>query len=384
MVLCAGSASLASAVGAVVAGPARGAASLVAAEPLDAEEAAVVALFERNTRGVVNGIDVSGVGGLPLPGGGGAGAGMEVPEGNGSGCVWDTEGHVVTNYHVVARAATQKGSRLKVRVLDAAGVSREYEGRIVGTDKAKDLAVLEVVGAPAGAFAPLALGTGGAPLRVGQKVYAIGNPFGFDHTLTTGVVSGLEREITSRADGGVIRGGIQTDASINPGNSGGALLDSSGRLVGVNTAIYTPTGVSAGVGFALPIDLVARSVPRILAVAHAGDDVGPAGGGLAGVEFAKAKVAQALLPDVTPVPGPMVLAVSPGSPAERAGLRPVRRGFAGLEPGDVLVAVNGVPVRDADAVADALLDAPLDGKPITLALLDGRTLTLQPGAAPNA
>jgi len=350
--------------------------TMVAAEPLGAEEEAVVALFERNTRGVVNVIDVNVVGGLP--GGLGGSGGMEVPEGNGTGCVWDAEGHVVTNYHVVARAAGQaKGARLKVRVLDEDGVSREYEGRIVGTDRAKDLAVLQVLGAPPkGGFAPLTLGARGAPLRVGQKVYAIGNPFGFDHTLTTGVVSGLDREIMSRADGGIIRGGIQTDASINPGNSGGALLDSAGRLVGVNTAIYTPTGVSAGVGFALPIDLVAKAVPRILA-AGGGADVGQQrlAGGLAGVEFARAKVAQALLPDVAPVPGPMVLSVQPGSVADKAGLRPVKRGFSGLEPGDVIVAVCGVQVADADALADALDDAD-PAAPITLDLLGGRTLTL--------
>ena len=140
-------------------------------------------------------------------------------------------------------------------------VQRSYEARLVGADRPRDIAVLKINAAP-DQLRPLQLGQSSS-LRVGQQCLAIGNPFGFDHTLTTGVISGLNREIKSQA-GSVIPGGIQTDAAINPGNSGGPLLDSSGRLIGVNTAIFTPTGTSAGVGFAIPVDTVSRVVPQLI------------------------------------------------------------------------------------------------------------------------
>jgi S1-C subfamily serine protease len=175
-----------------------------------------------------------------------------VPRGTGSGFVWDAAGHVVTNNHAIAGAVSAT-----VRLADDSA----WPAELVGTDPRNDLAVLRIrPDAPATA---LALGTS-ADLRVGQKVFAIGHPFGLDRTLTTGIVSALRRVLPS-GRGFAIRGLIQTDAAINPGNSGGPLLDSAGRLIGVNTAIYSPSGSSAGIGFAIPVDTVARVVPQLIA-----------------------------------------------------------------------------------------------------------------------
>jgi S1-C subfamily serine protease len=181
---------------------------------------------------------------------------MSVPRGNGSGFVWDEQGHVVTNMHVIAGAA-----EATVKLADG----RDYPATLVGASPAHDIAVLKI------AFQgqtpkPVAVGTS-HDLRVGQKVFAIGNPFGLDWSLTTGIVSALDRSLDNE-NGGVIRHLIQTDAAINPGNSGGPLLDSAGRLIGVNTAIYSPSGASAGVGFAVPVDTVNRVVPEIIAKGH--------------------------------------------------------------------------------------------------------------------
>ncbi len=178
---------------------------------------------------------------------------MSVPSGTGSGFVWDDQGHIVTNLHVIADAAAAT-----VKLADG----RDYPATLVGASQAHDIAVLEIspVGRP---LVPVAIGTSD-DLRVGQKVFAIGNPFGLDWTLTTGIVSALDRSLDNER-GGVIRHLIQTDAAINPGNSGGPLLDSAGRLIGINTAIYSPSGASAGVGFAVPVDTVNRVVPQIIA-----------------------------------------------------------------------------------------------------------------------
>src|SRR5262245_21910402 len=176
---------------------------------------------------------------------------FEVPRGSGSGFVWDTKGHVVTNFHVV-----QGGNSWSVTLADG----KKYEAEVVGTEPNKDLAVLRIQ-APATSLQPLERGES-ENLVVGQKVLAIGNPFGFDQSLTTGVISALGREIKSMNET-TISDVIQTDASINPGNSGGPLLDSSGRLIGLNTAIYSPTGASAGIGFAVPVSVPRRAVPQI-------------------------------------------------------------------------------------------------------------------------
>ena len=245
-----------------------------------------------------------------------------VHEGSGSGFLWDEQGHVVTNYHVV-----QDARWFKVRLQDG----RTREARLVGFAKDFDLAVLRIDLGPREAW-PLPLGTS-EDLRVGQKVFAIGNPFGLDQTLTTGVISGLERSIASRGDFD-IHGVIQTDAAINPGNSGGPLLDSAGRLIGVNTAIASPSGAYAGVGFAVPVDTVNRVVPRILregAVRRAYMGV------LTGEDLMARDVG---------VDGAVVAIVPPDGPASRAGLRGAVRGLDGeVSLRDVIVRVDGRRVR---------------------------------------
>ncbi|HHH13620.1 MAG TPA: trypsin-like serine protease, partial [Thiolapillus brandeum] len=175
-----------------------------------------------------------------------------IPRGTGSGFVWDGHGHIVTNFHVIEGA-----SAAYVRLQD----QKTYRAVLVGASPADDLAVLRIQ-ASLSILKPLPIGSS-ADLQVGQMVYAIGNPFGLDHTLTTGVISALDRTI--RTENGVVDGLIQTDAAINPGNSGGPLLDSAGRLVGVNTAIYSPSGAYAGIGFAVPVDRVNRVVPQLIA-----------------------------------------------------------------------------------------------------------------------
>jgi S1-C subfamily serine protease len=181
---------------------------------------------------------------------------LEVPRGTGSGFLWDDQGHVVTNFHVVQDLVTRRGSSAKVTLGDD-----DFEATLVGYADEQDLAVLKIEAAPE-QLVPIRIGTS-RDLRVGQKVNAIGNPFGLDHTLTTGIVSALGRTIQA-VTGTTIFDVIQTDAAINPGNSGGPLLDSGGRLIGVNTAIASPSGASAGIGFAVPVDTVSRIVPELI------------------------------------------------------------------------------------------------------------------------
>ena len=176
----------------------------------------------------------------------------QIPQGTGSGFVWDTRGNIITNFHVIQNADTAQ-----VTLADQSN----WKARVVGVAPDKDLAVLRI-DAPANRLPPIPLGTS-KDLQVGQSVFAIGNPFGLDQTLTTGVISALNREIES-VTRRPIQGVIQSDAAINPGNSGGPLLDSAGRLIGVNTAIYSPSGASAGIGFAIPVDTVNRIVPELI------------------------------------------------------------------------------------------------------------------------
>lgn len=186
-------------------------------------------------------------------------------EGTGSGFIWDKFGHIVTNYHVVAKLATDTSGlqRCKVYLVDAKGNSFSREAKIIGYDPAYDLAVLKV-DIEGNELKPVVLGTS-RDIRVGQSCFAIGNPYGYENTLTTGVVSGLGREIPS-PNGKAIQGAIQTDAAINSGNSGGPLINSYGHVIGVNTATFTRkgTGVSSGVNFAIPIDTVVRTVPYLI------------------------------------------------------------------------------------------------------------------------
>jgi S1-C subfamily serine protease len=251
---------------------------------------------------------------------------FEVPQGTGSGFVWDDEGHVVTNFHVVQGAD----------VAEVALGEDVYEATAVGEAPDQDLAVLKIR-APKSKLVPIRIGTS-ADIEVGQKVFAIGNPFGLDHTLTTGIVSALGRTIQSVTNR-PIDGAIQTDAAINPGNSGGPLLDSAGRLIGVNTAIYSPSGGSAGIGFAVPVDTVNRVVTELIAY---GKVVQPR----LGVELddrLSAYVTRRLN-----IRGVMLRGVDPGSPAARAGLRGTKRSRTGLVPGDVLQEIDGRSIASSD------------------------------------
>ena len=256
----------------------------------------------------------------------------QVPRGTGTGFVWDEAGHIVTNFHVI-----QEASGARVTLSDQSS----HKASLVGVFPDRDLAVLKIE-APRNKLPPIALGSS-KDLQVGQKVYAIGNPFGLDQTLTTGIVSALNREIES-VTRRTIRGAIQTDAAINPGNSGGPLLDSAGRVIGVNTAIYSPSGASAGIGFAIPVDEVNRIVPRLI---RDGRMVRPALGVTAGPE----NMAKALgLPKGVPL-----VAVAPGGPAQKAGLRPFTRGAqGGIVAGDVIQAIDDAAVADLDDMLTAL------------------------------
>jgi len=251
---------------------------------------------------------------------------FEVPQGTGSGFVWDEQGHVVTNYHVVQDA-------------DSARVTlgeQDYEASLVGGAPELDLAVLRIRPEKE-RLVPLRIGTS-SDLQVGQKVYAIGNPFGLDHTLTTGIVSALGRTIQSVA-GTAIDDAIQTDAAINPGNSGGPLLDSGGRLIGVNTAIYSPSGASAGIGFAVPVDTVNRIVPQL--VAH-GRVLRPR----LGVEMDDRL--SSVVTRRLGVEGVLVRSVDRGSGAEAAGLRETRQSGNRIVPGDIIQEIDGKAVRTAN------------------------------------
>ena len=256
---------------------------------------------------------------------------FEIPQGTGTGFVWSDQGHVITNFHVIQRAST-----LRVTLAD----NSEWEARVVGVAPDQDLAVL-FINAPRSRLKPISIGRS-ANLQVGQRVFAIGNPFGLDQTLTTGIISALGREIDS-VSGRKISGVIQTDAAINPGNSGGPLLDSAARLIGVNTAIFSPSGSSAGIGFAVPVDTVNRVVPQLI---RHGRVTRP---GL-GVHVADRRTARRF-----GARGVLIIRVQKGSAAEAAGLRGTRRGEGGrLLLGDVIVGVGGKPVASLDELSDAL------------------------------
>lgn len=256
---------------------------------------------------------------------------LEIPHGSGSGFVWDEQGHVVTNYHVV-----QGSNRFRVTLPDQTTVNAV----IIGGDPTKDVAVLQI-DVPSQGLTPLLVGTS-AKLEVGQKVFAIGNPFGLDQTLTTGVISGVGRQIQGQS-GRTIDGMIQTDAAINPGNSGGPLLDSRGRLIGVNTAIYSPSGASAGIGFAIPVDTVQRVVPQLLRYGR----------------VIRPDMAASFVPDQVTrqlgLEGVLIGNIKPGGGAYEAGLVPIRRDDEGdILLGDLIVAIDGKPVTSVDGFLNEL------------------------------
>ncbi len=256
---------------------------------------------------------------------------QEVPAGSGSGFVWDEQGHVVTNFHVVEGART-----VTVTFHD----QETFEAKVVGLEPRKDIAVLKVE-APAKLLVPIKVAKG-TELEVGQKTIAIGNPFGLDFTLTTGVISALGRQVQG-AGGVTIKDMIQTDAAINPGNSGGPLLDSSSQLIGMNTMIYSKSGSSAGIGFAVPVTTIAKVVPQIIKTGRA-EQVGL---GIAVDPHQK-------LERRLGVRGVIVGQVPDGSAAHKAGLRGLTRTRRGFVLGDIIVGIDDARVNDYDDLYSAL------------------------------
>ncbi|RLM99507.1 hypothetical protein C2845_PM06G02660 [Panicum miliaceum] len=381
----AGSIIVALASAALILGDAGGASAFVVATPrkLQADELATVRLFKENTPSVVYitnlavrqdafTLDV-----------------LEVPQGSGSGFVWDKSGHIVTNFHVIRGASDLSGAHHHANVKDS-NVSTYldtrieqnihmyggkvklpltilyrvtladqsvYEAQVVGFDQDKDVAVLRIK-APKDKLRPIPVGVS-ADLLVGQKVYAIGNPFGLDHTLTTGVISGLRREISSAATGRPIQDVIQTDAAINPGNSGGPLLDSSGNLIGVNTAIYSPSGASSGVGFSIPVDTVGGIVDQLI-------KFGKVTRPILGIKFAPDQSVEQL-----GLSGVLVLDAPPNGPAGKAGLQSTKRDAYGrLILGDIITSVNGTKVTNGSDLY-RILDQCKVGETVTVEVLRG-------------
>jgi len=253
---------------------------------------------------------------------------VEIPQGTGSGFVWDKEGRIVTNYHVISDA-----NRIQVTMADKS----VWKAVLVGAAPDKDLAVIQI-SAPSDILKPILIGDS-SKLLVGQKVFAIGNPFGLDHTMTSGIISALGREIKA-ITGRIIRGMIQTDAAINPGNSGGPLLDSAGRLIGINTAIYSPSGAYAGIGFAVPVDEINRVVPQLI---KNGKLIRPG----IGVTLADERATKML-----GIKGALILGVEGGSSAEKVGLQPTRQYQGDIVLGDIITAVNGKTVPSSDDLAN--------------------------------
>ena len=258
---------------------------------------------------------------------------QEVPQGTGTGFIWNEEGYIVTNYHVVQQAnivtvTLQNGS--------------SYEAVPVGLDPDKDLAVLKI-DAPGMKLSPVRLGDSSL-LEVGRKVIAIGNPFGLDTTMTVGVVSALGREIDS-VSRRKIRDVIQTDAAINPGNSGGPLLNSLGQLVGVNTAIYSPSGASSGIGFAIPVNTVERIIPELITYGRVQTPI------LGIIQIPQPDYYR----DLWGIEGVIVLDVVQGTDPERLGMRGLQRAQRGrIQLGDVIFEIDGQAVSNEDDYADIM------------------------------
>jgi S1-C subfamily serine protease len=277
----------------------------------------------------------------------------EIPQGSGSGFIWNQEGHVITNFHVI-----QGASGAKVTLADHS----VWDAQLVGVAPDHDLAVL-YIRAPKNQLRPLAIGTS-ADLEVGQSVFAIGNPFGLDQTLTTGIISALGREINATT-GRTIAGVIQTDAAINPGNSGGPLLDSAGRLIGVNTAIVSPSGSYSGIGFAVPVDTVNRIVPQLIRQG----------------EITRAGLGVRISDDISrrlKLPGVLIIGVDKGSAAEAAGLRSTRVDAKGeVKLGDVIVAIDGERIETSNDLVNAMEKRAV-GATVKVTVLRGETRLSMP------
>lgn len=275
----------------------------------------------------------------------------ETESGTGSGFIWDNQGHVVTNFHVIKDSSTAT-----VRLSD----QRTYDATFVGASPRHDLAVLKI-NIPIDRPKPVPIGSS-KDLLVGQKVYAIGNPFGLDYTLTTGIISALGRSIDSEA-GGRIESLIQTDAAINPGNSGGPLMDSAGRLIGINTAIFSPSGSSSGIGFAIPVDNVNRVIPQLISKGRYTRPV-------LGVQMDE-RYNNAIKRRYN-INGVIVLGVTPDSGADRAGLIGLSNQNNLGTLGDVIQQINGRVVNTVDDFLD-VLDEYNVGDKVELTLLRGNT-----------
>jgi len=299
---------------------------------LTPEELTNIRVYEGAKRGVVNVLtrttNYDGFFMLPTPG-----------EGAGSGCVLDKRGHILTNYHVVEGA-----NKIAVTLQDG---KESYDGELIGEDPENDIAVLKI-DAPPEQLVPVPIGTSDN-LHVGQRVYTLGNPFGLEGTLTTGIISNLNRTLPSRT-GREMKSIIQTDAAMNPGNSGGPLLDTSGRMIGMNVAIATKVGQNAGVGFAIPINRIRQIVPQL-------------------IEHGKVIRADIGIVAVRELDrGLQIVRTNRGGPAEKAGLRgwkPVRRrvtrGLVAYEierqdpsAADTIIAVDGEPVNSASAFVEKI------------------------------
>lgn len=292
-------------------------------------------------------------------------------EGAGSGSIIDEQGDILTNFHVIANA-----EKLTVSF----GSGKTYPAKVIGKDPDTDLAVIRLLETPKEALTIVPLGDSDK-LIVGQKVLAIGNPFGLDRTLTTGVISGLQRPIRAQ-NGRPIEGAIQTDASINPGNSGGPLLDSHGRMIGINSQIESPSGASAGVGFAIPVNIAKRIVPQLI---RDGEIRRPKLGILP--RDVESLQNQVRLPVTS---GVLIVSVVAGGPAANAGLRGVVQTEDGdLELGDIIVAIDGEKVSNNDDLFK-ILDKHKLGDTVSLEIFrQGRRMTVPvrltdvPAPAPN-
>ena len=279
----------------------------------------------------------------------------KMPAGTGSGFIWDSDGHIVTNYHVIKGA-----DEAQITLWDQS----TWDAKLVGVEPDKDLAVLKIK-APDDRLKPIKIGES-KNLLVGQKAFAIGNPFGFDQTLTTGVISALGREIES-VTRRPITGVIQTNAAINPGNSGGPLLDSAYRLIGINTAIYSPTGSYAGIGFAVPVDTINRIVPQLI---EYGKVIKP---GL-GINIAPDSFVSTRLNTT----GVLILNVIEGGGAEKAGLKATTQSANGkISLGDIIKKVEGKNVEDSSDLF-RILDAKVVGDTVNVAVdRDGKDLNFE-------
>ncbi|GAB4823866.1 hypothetical protein N2152v2_010912 [Parachlorella kessleri] len=322
--------------------------AIPSAVDLSADELATIKLFQDNTPSVVNIANIA----LARARGFSTDV-MKLPQGQGSGFVWDNQGHIVTNFHVIRGAA-----EVQVTLLDQS----VHKAKIVGGDRSKDIAVLQLE-APRAVLEnlkPVKLGQS-TNLFVGQRVFAIGNPFGLDHSLSSGLISGLNRELMSGGQGPNLKNMVQTDASINPGNSGGPLLDSKGRLIGINTAIADPSGrgSSSGVGFAIPIDTVKGLVDQILTY---GRVIRP----ILGISIAPQQAVRQL-----GLTGVLVLDAPPGTPAANAGMQGTSRDdFGRLVLGDVIVGLKGRTVKSEKDLFD-ILDGCKVGETVEVEVLRG-------------